>query len=276
MSVAYMACPGVFYDVIQYPAGEVQVRLPKSTLEMVRHADEVRVVAKIQDGNFMLLSLLMSALRPETKKLTLILPYLPYGRADRRFVEGDCAGLEIAARMINAMYADRVVTLDAHNLFQAQRIFNLVHVMPTKFFAQAAQHVSERITHDLCFVLPDAGAKRCILPEGYPVVQCTKIRDAVTGKLSGFKVPKIPTEAYLIVDDICDGGGTFLGIAAKIGVAHSGYLAITHGIFSKGHKDLNMAFDRVYCTNSFKTVYDEKDVQVCNAMQLISQELDNG
>lgn len=59
---------------------------------------------------------------------------------------------------------------------------------------------------------------------------------------------------YIIIDDICDGGATFINIAKEIKKAYSCnhiYLIVTHGIFSKGFYELCDYFDGIYCTNSY-------------------------
>ncbi len=99
-------------------------------------------------------------------------------------------------------------------------------------------------------LLPDEGASTRY-PEGFrwPVLQCSKIRDAETGKLSGFEVPsaeEFGKRPILIVDDICDGGGTFLGIAAKIPESNPLFLYVSHGIFSKGREALDLAFMKIF------------------------------
>lgn len=55
----------------------------------------------------------------------------------------------------------------------------------------------------------------------------------------------------LIVDDICDGGGTFVGLAKELRAAGATrvYLYVTHGIFSK-RLPLE-GIDHVYTTDSF-------------------------
>jgi ribose-phosphate pyrophosphokinase len=55
----------------------------------------------------------------------------------------------------------------------------------------------------------------------------------------------------LIVDDICDGGATFVALARKLREAGAieVSLFVTHGIFSKG-KDLE-GIDNIYTTGSF-------------------------
>jgi ribose-phosphate pyrophosphokinase len=90
------------------------------------------------------------------------------------------------------------------------------------------------------------------------VVECSKSRDVKTGKLTGFKVYAEDLEGKdcLIVDDICDGGGTFIGLAGELKKKNAGnlYLAVTHGIFSKGFEELEKCFDKIFTTDSFKEI----------------------
>jgi len=66
------------------------------------------------------------------------------------------------------------------------------------------------------------------------------------------------------VDDICDGGGTFLGLATALKEKNAGKLSliVSHGIFSKGFEELNKSFDTVFTTNSFRDIEEEKVVQL--------------
>ena len=52
----------------------------------------------------------------------------------------------------------------------------------------------------------------------------------------------------IIVDDICDGGGTFLGLAAELKKLNAGalILAVTHGLFTKGIHPLQGEFEHIY------------------------------
>ncbi len=64
---------------------------------------------------------------------------------------------------------------------------------------------------------------------------------------------------YVIVDDICDGGATFIEIAKKIKAADPFariYLIVTHGIFSKHTRELAEYFENIYTTNSIRNQYD--------------------
>jgi ribose-phosphate pyrophosphokinase len=78
-----------------------------------------------------------------------------------------------------------------------------------------------------------------------PVVTASKVRvqatgHLVTGELSG---ESVTGKRVLIVDDICDGGATFIGLAAKLREAGATdvVLFVSHGIFSRGVRALTDA-----------------------------------
>ena len=77
-------------------------------------------------------------------------------------------------------------------------------------------------------------------------------------------LPKKTDRRILIVDDICDGGGTFLGLAQELKAKNAGnlYLAVSHGIFSRGFEDLEKVFTKIYTTDSFKTITHENCEQI--------------
>lgn len=250
------------YKIFRYPAGEAQVRLLEPELEKIAKADCIRVTATIRDGEIMELALLTSALaevqkdylqnRPYTQ---LILPYLPYSRADRSFVYGDCHGLYAFANLINSLNYDHVITWDVHSP-EAEKLINRLIVWTSdEMIAKVIKKIGKK---DLLVLLPDKGASRyeqLIKTLGVHFVYGQKLRDPATGKLSGFHIPTF-TQAYkkvLIVDDICDGGGTFIGLAEAILKESKPdlYLFVTHGIFSKGFEQLGEYFKKIYTSNSF-------------------------
>ena len=65
----------------------------------------------------------------------------------------------------------------------------------------------------------------------------------------------------LIVDDICDGGRTFIGLAEELKKKNAGdlYLFVTHGIFSQGFSELKKHFKKIFSTNSFND-FNQDDV----------------
>ena len=222
----------------------------------------------------MTLCLLVDAVREANNgnahQEVLILPYLPYGRADRRFTLGDCAGLKVFGSIIDGIGFDYVVTLDAHSPVAKSHVSNLFNVEPKTFINKTIEYLEEN--YKTTVLLPDKGASRYKkLLSKVPVLVAEKVRDPKTGVLTSFSVPDIgDAEAILIVDDICDGGGTFKGLAAEIRKQKPGvalFLYVTHGIFSKGYLAMLDDFDHVYTTDTFEqskwsgvSVYDTKSV----------------
>ncbi len=77
---------------------------------------------------------------------------------------------------------------------------------------------------------------------------------------------------YLVVDDICDGGGTFLGLADKFWKQTSIStldLYVTHGIFSKGVRELLRMYHNVYSTDSY--CRREADVQYVSCVDIYQE-----
>lgn len=122
---------------------------------------------------------------------------------------------------------------------------------------------------------PDKGAKTRYSFEftNYNILFGGKARDSQTGKLSGFRIEggERQSDTVLIVDDICDGGGTFVGqmkILKELGYEKV-YLFVTHGLFTKGFEPLK-EFDGIFCTNSFKFgKIDEDGYSANNTLQLL-------
>ena len=255
-----------YYQKFNYPAGETQVRLTDEGLEAVRRAAQnVSIRADIRNAeDLMSLALLVDAVAAVSGWMPAILiPYLPYSRADRRFTPGDCLGLEIFSRVLDSMDAESITTWDIHNPVAAQRTCpGIVDVSAIPAITSVIGEIA-RNTGKITVLYPDKGAAdRYVLPAEIAcntvsikvtVLKCEKKRDAESGKFLGFTVPEdFPSGPVLIVDDICDGGGTFVGIADAI--AHHGLdlnLYVTHGIFSKGTAMLFSRFSRIFSTDSF-------------------------
>jgi ribose-phosphate pyrophosphokinase len=267
------------YTAFEYPAGESQVRLSKDYLEPIRIADEIIIVAKVASAlDLVHLILLSDAIYGLClKKQTLRLLYLPYARADRRFVHGDCAGLQVFGKMLDAGHFSKVVTLDVHSSRAHDYVENLNDNAPTAYILKAIDYIQNNIVRYVdggrrmngypdggTILLPDEGSVARYSHHAFPwpIMHCSKKRDPETGKLLKFIVPEdweFRHGPILIVDDICDGGGTFLGIAEKLDRQRPRFLYVTHGIFSKGFLELGRNFSGIFTTDTVTTPEDVED-----------------
>lgn len=190
-----------------------------------------------------------------TTRINLDVRWLLGARMDRSIDNMQPSTLTVVADLIDSAWFCRVRLFDVHSPIALQRLRFSSNVLPVS----QVKAVLEQLGDVMC-VAPDEGASTrtaSILEEcGWkePIVQCQKIRDSQTGKLSGFDISN-PSLVWgrrcLIIDDICDGGGTFVGIAAKLreaGATHV-YLYVSHGIFSK--KLPLEGIDHIYTTDSY-------------------------
>jgi ribose-phosphate pyrophosphokinase len=256
----------ILYSLFTYPAGEVQVRMNSEQAKLIDRSDEVEIISR---SSFIKTAMLVDCVREviggRRIPVSLVFPYLPYARADRRFTPADCFGLKVFGDMINMTGCDRVLALDVHSHAAKSCIANFVNIGVEPIIASVVAQLD-----DVTILLPDEGSVdryNLLFAQklGIPVLHCQKKRDVTTGALLEFTVPIINTKRVLIVDDICDGGGTFKGIAQKIREQQKDhpelYLYVTHGIFSKGVDLLLEDFTKVYCTDSF--TYSPKRPNLC-------------
>jgi ribose-phosphate pyrophosphokinase len=182
----------------------------------------------------------------------LILPMVPGQRQDRLNQSGDVLfTAKSVADMINARNIPCVTILDPHS-----------DVTPALIERCQVVHSWECINPPAgkyaAVVSPDAGAEKraghVANKLGIPLLHAWKTRDVQTGKISGFGMQPhdLPEGSLvLVVDDICDAGGTFLGLADTLDNANlKAHLWTTHGLFTRGTADLLKRYGHVYCTDS--------------------------
>lgn len=237
----------------------------KVTGKLPSFAQQMRVrVAAMRDMNdFMLLAQLVDAVRHATDIAVshLELAWLPWARQDRHMVPGDSFALKVFANLLNTLNFNKVFVLDPHSDAAAAAINNCVVIAQESCLMQSETLRRAIGNRELMLVAPDAGALKKIHnvakasgAQEYAIL--TKERDVATGNLTGFALVAgdVADKDLLIVDDLCDAGGTFIGSAQVLrdAGARSVSLYVTHGVFSKGVENLlNNGIDAIYTTTSF-------------------------
>lgn len=214
------------------------------------------------------------------ERSVLVLPYLPGARMDRGVPFGSAIYGDFIRTMVRP---DKLVTLDPHSdsalvSFKGS-LFETIVFPVERIIRQEIQDpsIDLQVPRYVGVIAPDAGAvgraSRAAKVMGVPLFRAEKVRDFSTGKLSGFGMKDhLPSEGkLLIVDDICDGGGTFLGLAEATGLTKDRLdLFVTHGVFSKGFDSLSDHFGRIYTTNSFFTGECPENVEVFDLVKYLS------
>lgn len=250
-------------EIIKFPAGEVTARVSDIESPFLIHCD-----FRSYDDIFVALSTANAVrhARPDVF-IRLLIPYFPSSRQDRVTGDGHPFDAQVVAGVLSSGEFDEIVTWDAHSdvlgaLF-APGVF--VNIPQHELLAHLVDDI-----HNPVLISPDAGAEKKTrkLSEwlDIPMLQASKVRDINTGNLSGAEIPydsRYDDRHMVIVDDICDGGGTFLLLAKAIKEQYdvkSLSLVVTHGIFSKGKQVLLDVFDSVQAANDFTTKQENNNV----------------
>lgn len=245
------------YKSFLFAGGEPHIKISNN----FNVATPVTITQRINSFNDLgMVCITVDALRRMgVKEIELFIPYFPAARQDRVMIPGEPLSVKVYADIINAMALASVTVFDPHSEVTPALLNNCVTVSNHEFIKQVIANIGT----DVKLISPDGGALKKIYKVseflgGAEVVECSKSRNVKTGKLSGFKVyaEDLAGADCLIVDDICDGGGTFIGLAEALKAKNAGklYLAISHGIFSKGFSELGRYFEQIFTTDSIKEV----------------------
>ncbi len=253
-----------------FPSGiEANFRLNEDDCKRLQTIDEeeVMITCRFENGNdLMRILIATNALRNlKVKNISLFIPFLPYGRQDRVCRIGEGFSLKIFAGILNSQNYLRVVFFDIHSIVASALIDRSENVSSTKFIEKVLENKNEAN-----LVSPDAGAAKRVYTVSNQlgnkkvrkVVQCLKHRD-IGGLVDEIKILETDFEGQdlYIIDDICDGGATFIHLAKALKAMNCGkiILVVSHGIFSRGLNVLREnGIDHVYTTDSFKA-HEEND-----------------
>lgn len=272
------------FEISKFPDGQQQVKIV-STDNWGRYASEYKQFCiKTRINNFSDIEILICAVASlrelGAKEIELYAPYFLGSRSDRKFEAGSNNYLKtVICPLVNAIGFGGVKVLDPHsdvleaclNRFKADSNYNLVY--------WALQNINKDKEANYVLMSPDAGALKKIYKvaenikyEG-EIITCSKSR-GIDGKITKTEVPHFDiTKDILLIDDICDGGRTFIEIAKVVRLRYESYdrekshvplgklyLVVSHGIFSKGFDELHENFEAIYTTNSYKNLEPHYDL----------------
>lgn len=174
--------------------------------------------------------------------VTAVVPYLGYSRKDRKTQPRDPVTTRYVAALFEAVGADRVITLDVHNLVAFQNAFRC-----------RTEHLEARLLFAAHFAPLLQGQEAAVVsPDAGGVKRAERFRTALAGKLErpvtmGFMekrralgivsgdifVGEVRGRTAIILDDLISTGTTMLRAAKACCAAGAVrvYAAATHGLF---------------------------------------------
>lgn len=234
-------------EFFSFPAGEIQMKEPD--IIGLKNSVSSYVVLRSTDVEDILKARLWSRyFQAETSNgVDLFVPYFPAGRSDK----GSTEAVSTYVDLIYGGYAfDNVVTLDKHNPLDT-KVARIKNVEATDAVVAAVLHND----YD-AVIAPDAGAKEragaVAKRLGLPLYVAQKERNQETGEIISYSIDVSDKLSHaLVVDDICDGGATFISLAEKlVDSVWKMDLWVTHGIFSKGVYVVADHYNHIYSTDS--------------------------
>lgn len=269
---------GIKFKVSKFPDGQQAITILEDEIQKYDSFKNVKepVIIESRIASFRDLELVIcanKALRElGVKNIELKISYLLGARSDRKFETGSINYIkEVLAPIINMQNFSSVTVLDAHSdvteacltNYKKETNAGLVLFSMRDYFP-----IGEVDFTKIRLISPDAGALKKVYDAaeriGYKeeIIIASKHRDVATGKITHTDVPVNLDDLdkdFFILDDIIDGGRTFIEIAKALrekGATSKIFLVATHGIFSAGLKPLNEHFDGIYTTNSYVDIID--------------------
>lgn len=235
------------YSVSRFPDGEVQI-----TLSEIDHKDEVRIYCRITSAEeLFILGQVCDILRRHGMYFTIHIFYLMGMRMDRVMDFNRPFTLSIVCSLLDNLGADVIEVFSPHSR-EWERFFKHTHV--AEMFVSTRDYPSK---DNYQLVYPDKGARSRYIACKDNIFG-TKVRDLETGRIVsiGIENPEIIGDRpLLIMDDLCDGGGTFVGVAEAIRKVKPDAvinISVDHMVNPRGIENLSKNFNHVWFTNSYK------------------------
>jgi ribose-phosphate pyrophosphokinase len=244
----------IIYKTFRFPAGEVGIKHISGD-DNVKDSDNITIIGNIKKSDHILgLCMLVNKYASRVSAVDLFLPYLPYGRNDKK-EDSFGFGMGMLSSILNSLKCRHIYTFTTHSNVSELLIPNL-KVYEPDFLISDSEYVDLTKRQ---VVSVDLGSYKKLSEICTNLTLCYKSRDKETGKITDFVVGDIPNpeEGVVIIDDLCDGGATFLSCAKAIRQKYPSMpsidLFITHGVFSKGLSELSHTFNEIYYCDTYDT-----------------------
>jgi ribose-phosphate pyrophosphokinase len=263
-------------DIFEFASGEVFVRYKES----VRGSDAFVIQSMATPINTWIMEALVmvdALKRGSAKRITVVLPFYPYGRQDKKHRGREPISARLMADLFKTAGANRILTVDLHTA-QIQGFFDgpVDHLFAMDTMAE---YVSNKYgSRPMAVVAPDSGRVRVAERwtdrlGGCPLAFIHKSRDPLTPNqvVANRVVGDVTGRVCLIVDDMIDTGGTICSAAEILqeeGAAEI-IVAATHAILSDPAIDRlrNSKISEVVVTNTLQ-IPPEKAIETITVLSI--------
>lgn len=243
-----------------FPGGEVGIKFDNLEKAHPHHYVVIAVMHQTitPEDQLVIINLIDALNQRNYKNIHLYMHYLPYARQDRVCSDGESFGLKVFLNMLNTVNFTCLYTFDVHNFDAMLKLTAsmkyVYHDFNSVYFLIRLRDEGY-LDSDTTIVLPDKGAAKKLdtikcVHKG-KIIVADKVR--IDGKVK-HTISENPSGKVLVLDDICDGGATFLSLSGLLTNASHATLAVSHGIFSKGLVELLDYYDDIVCYNNMSGI----------------------
>jgi ribose-phosphate pyrophosphokinase len=235
------------YDRTTFSNENIFIRLKES----VRGQDVylIQSMSSPVHDNFMEMLIMIDALKRDSAwRINVVVPYLTYGRSDKKDQPRVPITARLIANMIETAGADRYITIDLH-AGQIQGFFNIPGDALTAFYL-LSDYVKEKNIPDLTVVSTDLGFAKVARNWGerlnVPVALVEKRRvDNAERPEALSLIGSVQGRNVLMVDDEVNTAGSVVNAVRVVrdNGAKDVYLAFTHGFLSEISRDRLLSLD---------------------------------
>lgn len=241
------------YTIFSFPDGEKQISIDSE----IDRKKEIMVICRITNAEelFILMQVNDILSRHEVKWF-LYITYLMSMRMDRVMDFNRPFSLKIVSNILKNFSCYDVEVLEPHS----DKTEDLMGSYGNYFLCTLDCDFPE----DSTIIYPDEGSReryQGFLNNGFykkrGMITFNKKRNLKTGKIESFEIDYInlTSKNFVFVDDLCDGGGTFMG---ELKVLKEKYpdgkftLIVCHAVNEQGLRKVLDKFDKVITSNSYK------------------------
>ena len=253
--------------------------------ENVRGSDVFIIQPTCPPSNRNLMELLImldTFRRASAERVTAVIPYFGYARSDKKDRPRVPIAAKLVANLITTAGAHRILTIDLH----ASQIQGFFDIPVDHLYAAPVivDYFRENPIENMVVVAPDTGgaerarayAKR--LDSGLAL--CDKRREKANVAEVMNIVGDVSGKNCLIIDDMCDTGGTICKVADALTAAGANkvYACFTHAVLSGGAVEnlSNSSLEKIIVTNTIplcdkaQTLKEQGRIEVLSVANLLS------
>lgn len=246
-----------YFTLTTYPDGQRSIKL---RLDLLNVKEPIKIKCRIKYFEELeVLLCLVAALKKNDFYVKCIeFVYLFGMRSDRAFQLGEPNYFrDVIAPIINSMEIDNIRIFYPHNSTVLKYINNHSH---NSLYLSEIENNLPPLNDYITMI---AGDKNFGERFNIPYFEKSRKNENIIVKLN--TIDNF-SSSILILDDLCDGGATFIAEANYLknllGNDIKLFLFVAHGLFTNGLNSLAQHFDRIICTNSYQNLHHPKLTQI--------------